>query len=499
MIVYNDCLQWLFFLVYSVAYGSCLSGCCVRNWSIPGWHEYTGSSGPALRCNSASSLCTVVPSWWESDIFTHESLFLNNQNTMAGKKTRSGCEKTNAFYGAYTASREPRTKFNSSPLGTVTPHYPMVWRKKRRMRLFLKIYGSKKVRVCRGDIITTDSHNHFDNKHGMSNAREHSWVVLGKCRVFEPVDWRTVQLCDASGRPVVFLCTFRQEKKCHQSAWLFFVEVSSYFRTQLVCLILPDRTICHRYFTSRVLSMTTNGSAREKKKDRSSPWLTRCRKPPLLRNDFGMHCVSFRAACMFFVASAENLLVFVWAAVGREKTKCAGWRDKSRAENRQRPLSKKYFWANWLVDWVICTLEDFLTDQTIPFGRIVSFSSQWPENFQEPIKNSDKIKLAFWRFKMFQEKNLRIHLLHRSDPSWIIREKSKIRIYASKLSSSITCMHRTVQSLIKILFDHLKRVHKKQGKRPMTAYCFTQCSNGSSLGSLLFLRQDDHGQRYSVE
>ena len=29
----------------------------------------------------------------------------------------------------------------------------------------------------------------------------------------------------------------------------------------------------------------------------------------------------------------------------------------------------------------------------------------------------------------------------------------------------------------------------------MIAYCFTQCSNGSSLGSLLFPRQDNHVQR----
>ena len=35
----------------------------------------------------------------------------------------------------------------------------------------------------------------------------------------------------------------------------------------------------------------------------------------------------------------------------------------------------------------------------------------------------------------------------------------------------------------------------EQGKRPMIAYCLTQCSNGSSLGSLLFTRQDNHVQR----
>ena len=39
------------------------------------------------------------------------------------------------------------------------------------------------------------------------------------------------------------------------------------------------------------------------------------------------------------------------------------------------------------------------------------------------------------------------------------------------------------------------RCRGKQGKRPMIAYCFTQCSNGCSLGSLLFKRQDSHGQR----
>ena len=33
------------------------------------------------------------------------------------------------------------------------------------------------------------------------------------------------------------------------------------------------------------------------------------------------------------------------------------------------------------------------------------------------------------------------------------------------------------------------------GKRPMSGYCLTQCSNGYSLGSLLFLRQDRHVQR----
>ena len=35
----------------------------------------------------------------------------------------------------------------------------------------------------------------------------------------------------------------------------------------------------------------------------------------------------------------------------------------------------------------------------------------------------------------------------------------------------------------------------KQGKRPMTPYCFTQCSHGCSLGNFLFPRQDHHVQR----
>ena len=39
----------------------------------------------------------------------------------------------------------------------------------------------------------------------------------------------------------------------------------------------------------------------------------------------------------------------------------------------------------------------------------------------------------------------------------------------------------------------------KEGKRPMMAYCFTQCSNGCSLGSLLFSRQDDHAQWCRVD
>ena len=36
----------------------------------------------------------------------------------------------------------------------------------------------------------------------------------------------------------------------------------------------------------------------------------------------------------------------------------------------------------------------------------------------------------------------------------------------------------------------------REGKRLMTAYCFTQCSNEYSLSSLLFPRQDNHVQRY---
>ena len=40
------------------------------------------------------------------------------------------------------------------------------------------------------------------------------------------------------------------------------------------------------------------------------------------------------------------------------------------------------------------------------------------------------------------------------------------------------------------------RCRAKQGKRPMIAYCLTQRSNGCSLGSLLFLRQDNHVQRW---
>ena len=36
---------------------------------------------------------------------------------------------------------------------------------------------------------------------------------------------------------------------------------------------------------------------------------------------------------------------------------------------------------------------------------------------------------------------------------------------------------------------------RKEGKRPSIAYCFTQCSNGSSLGSFLFPRQDNLVQR----
>ena len=36
----------------------------------------------------------------------------------------------------------------------------------------------------------------------------------------------------------------------------------------------------------------------------------------------------------------------------------------------------------------------------------------------------------------------------------------------------------------------------KERKRPMSAYCFTPCSNGCLLGSLLFPRQDNHVQRW---
>ena len=39
------------------------------------------------------------------------------------------------------------------------------------------------------------------------------------------------------------------------------------------------------------------------------------------------------------------------------------------------------------------------------------------------------------------------------------------------------------------------RCRGRQGKCPVIAYCFTQCSNGCSLGSLLFPRQDNHVQR----
>ena len=38
----------------------------------------------------------------------------------------------------------------------------------------------------------------------------------------------------------------------------------------------------------------------------------------------------------------------------------------------------------------------------------------------------------------------------------------------------------------------------KQGKRPMISCCFTQCSNGCSLGSLLFPRQDHHVWRCTM-
>ena len=41
-----------------------------------------------------------------------------------------------------------------------------------------------------------------------------------------------------------------------------------------------------------------------------------------------------------------------------------------------------------------------------------------------------------------------------------------------------------------------QRCREKQGKRPMIAYWSTQCSNGCSLGSLLFPRQDNHVQKW---
>ena len=39
------------------------------------------------------------------------------------------------------------------------------------------------------------------------------------------------------------------------------------------------------------------------------------------------------------------------------------------------------------------------------------------------------------------------------------------------------------------------RCRGKEGKRSMIAYCLTQCSNGCSLGSLLFPRQNNHVPR----
>ena len=36
---------------------------------------------------------------------------------------------------------------------------------------------------------------------------------------------------------------------------------------------------------------------------------------------------------------------------------------------------------------------------------------------------------------------------------------------------------------------------RKRGKAPYEAHCLTQCSNGCSLGSFLFPRQENHGQR----
>ena len=46
-----------------------------------------------------------------------------------------------------------------------------------------------------------------------------------------------------------------------------------------------------------------------------------------------------------------------------------------------------------------------------------------------------------------------------------------------------------------VLNCRTRRCGGKEGKRLLIAYCFTQCSNGCSLGSLLFPRQDNHVQR----
>ena len=51
-------------------------------------------------------------------------------------------------------------------------------------------------------------------------------------------------------------------------------------------------------------------------------------------------------------------------------------------------------------------------------------------------------------------------------------------------------------SKLQYTFDtESKHTIGKNGEYPMIAYCFTQYSNGCSLGSLLFLRQDNHVQR----
>ena len=41
-------------------------------------------------------------------------------------------------------------------------------------------------------------------------------------------------------------------------------------------------------------------------------------------------------------------------------------------------------------------------------------------------------------------------------------------------------------------FEEFSKCRGREGKRPMIAYCFTQCANGSSSGSLLLPRQDNH-------
>ena len=63
-----------------------------------------------------------------------------------------------------------------------------------------------------------------------------------------------------------------------------------------------------------------------------------------------------------------------------------------------------------------------------------------------------------------------------------------------------TWRRRTVTATVCWITAHVRHAVKpccrqKQGKRSMIAYCFTQCSNGCSLGSLLFPGQDNHVQR----